>query len=92
MASKPKVAWDTVPPGHFTDPVRAWFGQGWKPLSLWGKDLVKHRASATKGRETMLARGETGAIGGISRKADLGIDMYHRILVAKAIQAKKKAR
>lgn len=66
---QPVPIWD-FPPGHFTAPCRAWFGQHWKPHGEWGRNEVMHAAAAARGRETQLAAGYTGSIAGISKHAD----------------------
>lgn len=62
----------SYPPGFFTELVRL---HNWPPgfvsqisVPVWSD--TDRREAAVRGRETAMAAGHTGAIAGISRKAD----------------------
>lgn len=65
----------SYPPGFFTELVRL---HNWPPgfvsqiaMPVWSD--TDRREAAVRGRETAIAGGHTGAIAGISRKADAQI-------------------
>lgn len=66
---KPVPVWD-LPPGHFTTPCRAWFGEHWRPYGEWGRNSVAIYNAAARGRETQLAAGYSGSLPGLSKRAD----------------------
>lgn len=58
-------------PGHFTAPVRAWFGTHWQPAVVWGSSSMSLVASQS--RERGMAEGKwwaAGTLGGLSAKSD----------------------
>jgi hypothetical protein len=69
-------SWDDLPEGYFTKPVLLWFGQHWKPQSTFGKDTAAIRAAAVRGRDTMLSKGQTGTILGLSKKSAAIVETY----------------
>lgn len=56
---KRRVALPVVvyPPGHFTEPVRAWFGADWRPSLRWGATPASVSAGATRNAEAGTAFG-----------------------------------
>lgn len=50
------------PPGHFTEPVRLWFGRYWRPQIDW---KASNSATATAARERGLAEGASWGTGTI---------------------------
>lgn len=51
------------PPGHFTQPVRAWFGPMWQSAIDWSAPTSNTSATSTATRERGLAEGKAWAIG-----------------------------
>jgi hypothetical protein len=45
------------PPGYFTVPVRAWFGQSWRPALTWALTPASVSAGATRNAEAGTAFG-----------------------------------
>lgn len=66
----PKSAPVVYSPGYFLEPVYAWFGRDWQPATVWGRDEVATGARATAAREVLVAQGQTGSIGGMSKRSD----------------------
>lgn len=66
----PEPAAPLRPEGWFLAPVYAWFGPGWQPATVWGKDEVELRERASEARGERLAKGDTGSLGGLSKKSD----------------------
>ena len=60
-------------PGYWTALMREHnWPRGFFPQSEWGKNEVKHKEAAARGRQTMLDKGETGTVHGMgSERADL---------------------
>jgi len=79
---KPALTWATVPVGYFTKPVRAWFGQDWRPVSRWGKDNIAQKEAAVRGRDKQLAAGVTGTIHGLSKSTGAAAELYKDVQAA----------